>query len=277
MVEPILRHGVYLPPFGPLGDPSTLVDLAVRAEAAGWDGVFLWDHVATDFPPIADPWTTLAAIAQATSRILVGPTVTPLPRRRPWLVARQAATVSRLSGGRLVVGAGIGTDESGDQSRFGEVEDASTRGDMLDEGLAVLRAMWAGEAVCHRGTHYRVDLPETEPEPYPIPVWLAASTHHRRVLRRAAAHDGIFPNTGTLPTPEEIAGLLTALRAEGLPGDKPFDVVVTGNASHGWPEPHHVDLAGLHDAGMTWWMESLIHFDPLDMSLAVVDAGPPRV
>src|SRR4051794_4281352 len=109
-----IRYGVYLPPFGPLGDPADLVDLAVRAEAAGWDGVFLWDHVLPARPPIADTWTVLGAIAQATERVLIGPMVTPLPRRRPWVVARQASTVSRLSRGRLVFGAGLGSDESGD-------------------------------------------------------------------------------------------------------------------------------------------------------------------
>src|SRR2546421_1218862 len=87
-----LRRGVYLPPFGPFGEPGVLVDLAVRAEAAGWDGVFLWDHVVTNAMPIADCWTTLAAIAMVTERIQLGPTVTPLPRRRPWIVARQAST-----------------------------------------------------------------------------------------------------------------------------------------------------------------------------------------
>ena len=76
-----VRYGLYLPPFGPFGDPVVLVDLAVRAEAAGWDGIFLWDHLVYQGMPIADPWTTLAAIAQATRRVRLGPMVTPLPRR----------------------------------------------------------------------------------------------------------------------------------------------------------------------------------------------------
>ena len=94
--------------------------------------------------PIADPWTTLGAIAQATERVLIGPTITPLPRRRPWVVARQASTVSRLSGGRLILGAGLGSDESGDFGRFGEPDGQRTRSAMLDEGLGVIRAMWSG-------------------------------------------------------------------------------------------------------------------------------------
>src|SRR4051794_12694325 len=165
-----MLRGVYLPPFGPFGDPHVLVDLAVRAEAAGWDGVFLWDHVVHDDLPIVDAWSVLAAMAVATSRITIGPTVTPLPRRRPWIVARQASTVSRLSGGRLVVGVGLGSDESGDFSRFGEELDVAKRAAMLDEGIGVLRAMWPGGA-----------------------VWVAAGPDPAPgVVRRAAAAEGAF-------------------------------------------------------------------------------------
>ncbi|TCR16042.1 LLM class flavin-dependent oxidoreductase [Streptomyces sp. BK205] len=273
-----LRYGVYLPPFGPFGDPSTLVELAVRAEAAGWDGVFLWDHVASDTAPIADPWTTLAAIAQATEHLLLGPTVTPLARRRPWVVARQASTVSRLSGGRLVVGTGLGTDESGDFSSFGDPADLPTRASMLSEGLGIMRSMWAGEAVRHHGRHYQVNLAAGTPEPHPIPVWMASSTGHPRVIGRAAACDGVFPNPDDhLLTPEEISDLRHKLHQAGLPADRPYDIAVRGNVSPAWEEDKDVDLAGLAQAGVTWWMESLIHFDPLELSMKVVDAGPLRI
>ena len=101
--------------------------------------------------------------------------VTPLPRRRPWIVARQASTVSRLSAGRLIVGAGVGSDESGDFSSFGEPTDLPTRSAMLTEGLELMRAMWAGKAVQHGGPHYPVSLAPTEPERHRIPVWMASS------------------------------------------------------------------------------------------------------
>lgn len=271
------HHAVYLPPFGPFGDPRVLVDLAIRAEAAGWDGVFLWDHLVREDMPIADPWTTLAAMAQATRRLWLGPMVTPLPRRRPWVVARHASTVSQVSGGRLILGVGLGSDESGDFSRFGEPTDLRSRAEMLDEGIQVARAMWSGQAVRHHGAHFRVTLDETVRAPYPIPIWAGCSTTNPSVMRRAATCDGIFPNTGQLPLPaEEVARIVQAVRGAGLPPSGPFDVAVAGNASHAWPEPHKVDLQGLADAGMTWWMESLIHFDPLEMSLEIVDAGPPR-
>jgi alkanesulfonate monooxygenase SsuD/methylene tetrahydromethanopterin reductase-like flavin-dependent oxidoreductase (luciferase family) len=272
-----LHRGVYLPPFGPFGDPHVIVDLAVRAEEAGWDGVFLWDHVVSDAPPIADPWTTLGAVAAATHRIFIGPTITPLPRRRPWVLARQASTVSRLSGGRLILGAGLGSDESGDFSRFGEQTEQATRRAMLDEGLGILRAVWSGEPLDHTGTHYDVHLDAGAPEPHPIPIWIASSTRHPGVLRRAASWEGIFPISDHTLSPEEVADIVDALRDAGAGADHRFDVVVAGNASPAWerPNPDGVDLAALVEAGVTWWMESLLHLDPLDLSLDVVDAGPP--
>lgn len=274
-VNQSVRFGLYLPPFGPFGDPTVLVELAVRAEAAGWDGVFLWDHVVTDAMPIADPWTTLAAIAHATENLLRGPMVTPLPRRRSWVVARHASTVSRLSGGRLVVGAGIGSDESGDFSGFGEPTDLATRAAMLAEGLELMQAMWRGQAIRHVGAHYQVNVAAAEPERHRIPVWMASSTGNPRVIGRAAGCDGIFPNPGDHElTAEEVAGIRHELR---VPAARPFNIAVRGNASPAWQEDKYVDLEGLAEAGMTWWLESLIHFDPLDLSMAVVDAGPPRV
>jgi alkanesulfonate monooxygenase SsuD/methylene tetrahydromethanopterin reductase-like flavin-dependent oxidoreductase (luciferase family) len=272
-----LRFGVHLPPFGPFGDPNVLVELALRAEAAGWDGVFLWDHVVGDAMPLADPWTTLAAIARATEHLRLGPTVTPLARRRPWMVARHASTVSRLSRGRLVVGTGVGVDESGDFSSFGEPADLATRSAMLTEGLALMRAMWDGEAIRHDGPHYRVTLAAAEPEPHRIPVRMASSVGHPRVIRRAAGCDGIFPNPADHElAPDEVAGIRRELHRAGLSAEREFDIAVRGNASPAWREDKNVDLKGLAEAGMTWWLESLIHFDPLELSMAVVDAGPPR-
>ena len=251
------------------------------ARGGGWlgPGVFLWDHVVSGSLPIADTWATLGAIAQATHHLLLGPMVTPLPRRRPWVVAREASTVSRLSGGRLVLGPGLGSDESGDFSRFGEPTDAPRRAEMLTEGLGIVRAMWSGQSLQHDGRHYQVSLDEGAAEPHRIPVgWPGPPSGNPRVLRRAATCDGIFHNPGHLPSPR---GHRRAARRDP-PRLFPADLWVRRGARReceSWPgmEPTHVDLKALAAAGMTWWMESLIHFDPLDLSLKIVDAGPPRV
>lgn len=277
MTGKALRFGVHLPAFGPFGDPAVLVDLAVRAEASGWDGVFLWDHMVRGSMSVADPWTALGAIAQATDRIFLGPGVTPLPRRRPWVVARQASTVSRLSGGRLILGVGVGVDRAGDFSRFGESSDPAARPSMLTEGLDVLRAMWSGESFEHEGSHYKVTLEPSPPEPHPIPIWMASSARRPPVIRRAATCDGIFPVGDHTMTPEEVRDLLASLREAGLAHGRPYDVAICGQASTAWEkaEPDQVDLRGLADAGTTWWLESLRYAHPLEHCLEVVDAGPP--
>jgi alkanesulfonate monooxygenase SsuD/methylene tetrahydromethanopterin reductase-like flavin-dependent oxidoreductase (luciferase family) len=275
---PSLRFGLYLPPFGPLADPVALVDLARRAEGGGWDGVFLWEHVLGGGPiEVTDPWVALGAMAGATSRILLGTMVSPLPRRRPWVLARQAGTLSRLSNGRCVLGVGLGADENGDFSRFGDDANLATRARMTDEALQVIDAVWSGKPTEHEGPYYRVDLPEGVAEPHRIPVWVAGRLPEVRSARRAARSDGVMLiGPDQEPEPEQIADAVRTLRANGLAEGRPFDIAVAGNASHAWEEPKQVDLAGLADAGATWWMESLIHYDPLELSLAVVDAGPPR-
>jgi alkanesulfonate monooxygenase SsuD/methylene tetrahydromethanopterin reductase-like flavin-dependent oxidoreductase (luciferase family) len=148
---------------------------------------------------------------------------------------------------------------------------------MADEALQVIDAVWSGAPTKHEGRYYHVDLPDGVAEPHRTPVWVAGQLPEVRSARRAARRDGVMLIAPNLEAkPEQIAGAVQALRANGLAEDRPFDIAVAGNASHAWEEPKHVDLAGLAEAGATWWMESLIHYDPVDLSLAVVDAGPPR-
>jgi alkanesulfonate monooxygenase SsuD/methylene tetrahydromethanopterin reductase-like flavin-dependent oxidoreductase (luciferase family) len=148
----VTQRGLFVPPFDALADPRVVADLAVDAEAAGWDGFFVWDHLLYAEPvrSIADPWICCAAVAARTSRMVLGPMVTPLSRRRPHVLARQAASLDLLSGGRLVLGFGLGDDGSvGELSRFGEETDAKTRAAMLDEGLDLLAGLLSGDRVQH--------------------------------------------------------------------------------------------------------------------------------
>ena len=165
---------IFLPIFGELAEPRLVADLAAEAEAAGWDGVFVWDHMLYREPvtDIADPWITLAAIAMATERVRIGPMVTPLPRRRPQKLARESLSLDRLSGGRLVLGVGIGGDPGGELTAFDEELDPKSRGRMLDEALDVLVELWSGEPVLHRGDHYvaegaRMQPPRGAAAPHP--------------------------------------------------------------------------------------------------------------
>ena len=163
-----MRYGFTLPPFDDLADPTTIVALAREAEAAGWDGFFLWDHL-RHRPPVtdvADPWILLAAIASATTNIRLGPMVTPLARRRPQMVAKQTATLDHLSHGRLILGVGLGRDGSGRElSAFGEEMDARKRSVMLEESLTIITDLWTGTEVDHTGDYYRIDRTTFLPRP----------------------------------------------------------------------------------------------------------------
>jgi alkanesulfonate monooxygenase SsuD/methylene tetrahydromethanopterin reductase-like flavin-dependent oxidoreductase (luciferase family) len=152
-----MRQGLFFPAFDGVADPDRLVQLAVDAEGVGWDGIFLWDHLlyGGGVTEILDPYIALAAIASSTTSLQLGPMVTPLVRRRPQIVARQAVALDRLSHGRLILGFGIGDDgDVGELSRFGEVTDTIERGRALSEGLDVLTGLLSGEAVHHVGEYY---------------------------------------------------------------------------------------------------------------------------
>jgi alkanesulfonate monooxygenase SsuD/methylene tetrahydromethanopterin reductase-like flavin-dependent oxidoreductase (luciferase family) len=249
-----MRRGIFLAPFGELAEPRLLVDLAVRAEAAGFDGFFLWDHVAYRAPvrALADPWVALSAIAVATERVRIGPLVTPPARRRIQKLARETVTLDRLSGGRLVFGAGLGSDNSGEFSDFGEVVDARERAVALDDGLERLLRYWGGEFE---------PRPVQEPRP---PVWLAARWPNRRPLRRAARFDGVFPID--LPGPAELAEIVAFVEAERGGAETPFDVVVD-NPAGADPQPWV-------DAGATWCLTGFGRQPRFGEVAEAIDAGP---
>ena len=175
-----MRFGLIVQMTGSLGYPQPLARLAREAEAAGWDGFFIWDVFGGDSAapaPVVDPWIALAAIAATTERIRFGPMVTPLPRRRPWKLAREAASLDQLSGGRLILGVGIGTPPE-EFARFGEQVDPRIRAEMLDEGLEVLTGLWSGEPFSFQGRHYRVEEATLLPRPVQqprIPIWVGGT------------------------------------------------------------------------------------------------------
>lgn len=266
-----MRYGVFLPPFDELADARLLAELAARAEAAGWDGVFLWDHVLYRAPvvAIADPWIALAAMAVATRRIILGALVTPLARRRPWIVARQVTTLDRLAEGRLVLGGGLGTDRSGRElSSFGEELDDRRRAAMLDEALALIQQLLTGEDVSYHGHHYVADWVRMRPRPYGdriVPVWMAAVWPHLKPVRRALDYQGLFL-IGT-DRPADVAKVAEIVSQERTRTDG-FELVVEGG-----PED---DPAPMEASGATWW---LVGFEPFTLERsaveAAIDRGPP--
>jgi probable F420-dependent oxidoreductase len=265
-----LRAAMFLPLFDDLADPRAVARLAADAEEAGWDGVFVWDHVRWRPPvrQVADPWVTLAAMATTTSRVRLGPMVTPLARRRPVKVARETATLDQLSEGRLTLGVGLGTDRFGDEySKTGEQLDDRVRAEMLDESLDILRRAWSGEPVHHHGRHYTVDDIQFLPRPVQrpgVPVWVAGYPGKRAPMRRAARHDGFVPVN--LEHPDQVAEMAAALRELRGPDPAPFDLAVA--------LPADTDPAPYAAAGATWWLAEVEPGTALDTVRGVVRDGP---
>jgi alkanesulfonate monooxygenase SsuD/methylene tetrahydromethanopterin reductase-like flavin-dependent oxidoreductase (luciferase family) len=276
-----MRYAVNIPNIAPYDDPRTVADLACAAEAAGWDGFFVWDHVTFvkgEARPIADPWVLLTAVALATERMRIGPLVTPLARRRMSVLARQSTTLDRLSGGRLVQGVGLGWPVADEFGAWGEPTDERALAARLDESLEVLTRLWTGEEVTHRGPHLTVDGVRFQPTPVQqprIPVWVAGTLPHPAPARRAARWDGFVPILADLApfTPEHTAAAYAAVAAERPADAGPFDLVVSGSTAS---PAEAVEQSGEHErAGATWWQEP---FDPWgddpDRFRARIEAGP---
>jgi alkanesulfonate monooxygenase SsuD/methylene tetrahydromethanopterin reductase-like flavin-dependent oxidoreductase (luciferase family) len=275
-----VRFGLFIPPFGELADPGRVADLAVVAEEAGWSGLFLWDHVLSrPGVPVADAWVTMAAVATATGEIRFGPMVTPLSRRRPWTLARQIATLDGLSGGRLVLGVGLGDDGWKEFSSFGEVTDPRERGVLLDDSLEAVRLLLTGETTDFEGKRLAVHSSPFLPGPVqdPVPVWVACRWPNRAPLARAARMEGcfpIFPGSPDVPDAGDLRELRGALAAQGAPDayDLVVRCVLRGLDPAGWSAA----VATLEDGGVTWVLEGFNPGVPAAEVEAVVARGPAR-
>jgi alkanesulfonate monooxygenase SsuD/methylene tetrahydromethanopterin reductase-like flavin-dependent oxidoreductase (luciferase family) len=289
-----MRYGVYVPNFGPYGDARVLADLAFDAEEAGWDGFFLWDQVSKttltpSIDPMVDTWIALTAIALRTRTILLGPLVTPLPRRRPWMVARETVSLDHLSAGRLVFGVGAGGGYY-DFEAMGEVTDAKVLAALLDEGLDVLTGLWRGEHYSHEGIAYHIKEAQFLPRPMQsprIPIWVANLWPSKAPFRRAARWDGIVPIGRDLPlaamlTPDEMQEIVCSVASQPE-YSPPFEVVhsgITGGTNAAFDREV---VAAYERVGVTWWIEKILPELwgswtewPLEAMRSRIRQGPPR-
>ena len=275
-----MKHAIYAPTINDYGDPRRLVELAVAAEDAGFDGFFIWDE--QFFMPgveIADSTVALGAIAQATEQIRIGAMVTPLARRRPWKLAKELATLDHLSGGRITLGIGLG--EPADLE-FGNVGDDPTpkgRAERLDESLEILDPLLRGETVHHTGKHFHVHdtriAPRCVQQPR-LPIWGAASLPAHAGVRRAARWDGMVPiSLPEVPPlredgsydiaaqwihPEgfaDVVELTLNYRAEQGFDPTAFDFAASGNTQSDDHDRARSKAAAFEAAGATWWFEYL--------------------
>lgn len=269
-----MRYGIEVVPFGEYAEPGPVVELAVAAEAAGWEALAIWDH-AHFWGGVGDPWVTLTAVAAATSRLRLVTAVSPLPRYRPRAIARSLHALDAFSGGRATLGAGLGVRE--DLAPLGEFHDDRTRAAMTDEALELIVRWCNAETVTFTGEHYTAEGAQIVARPTQsprVPVWIGGSS--RPALRRAARWDGwvigtIDETQRVVFPPENVAADFAYLLEQG-PEDG-FDVAVMGATPAGSP-----GLAPAYaDAGATWWFESLFGLrGSREEMLERVTAGPPR-
>ena len=257
------------------------VSLAMAADDAGWDGVFTWDgiHVGDDME-VHDPWAMMAAFATATTRVRLGAIIHPLPRRRPWEVARQSTTVDQLSKGRLILPVGLGAVDDAGFGGVGEVTDRRTRAERLDESLEILTGLWSGEAVGYEGRHYRFEPMAFRPTPVQrprIPVWVVGLWPSVRSMKRVVRYDGFLPNyrgpTGKIPLDE-----VRAMRAwlDERSGDRRIDIVMEGTTPDDDPRAAAEHVEPIAEAGATWWIESDWSTFDVGAMRRRIEAGPPR-
>lgn len=182
----------------PFAGPQDLVRQAVRCEALGFDGVWGNDHITTqdyvrrlhpDTPPnFYEPMMVLAAIGAVTSRLRLGTALTVLPMRDPVYLAKQALTLDRMTGGRFILGVGLGAYREEFLAWGGARAAAAHRGEMMDEGLEALARLFADRSARFAGKYYAFNDVEMFPKSvHPVfPLWVGG--HNEAAVTRAARH-----------------------------------------------------------------------------------------
>jgi alkanesulfonate monooxygenase SsuD/methylene tetrahydromethanopterin reductase-like flavin-dependent oxidoreductase (luciferase family) len=218
-----IQLGIFVVPDATEG--ASTLDQIVAAEKAGLDLVGVQDH------PYQwrffDTWTLLAYVAGMTERVRFVPDVLNLPLRLPTLVAKSAASLDQLSGGRVELGLGAGAFWDAVEAMGGPRRTPKESVDALEEAVSILRAFWSGErSITLEGTHYRVKGAHPGPRPaHPIGIWIGA--YGPRMLRLTGRlADGWLPSLGGhYLQPEDVASRQAAIsEAARAAGREPSDV-----------------------------------------------------
>jgi hypothetical protein len=267
-----VQYGIILPK----GNLDEIGDMAAAAEAAGWDGVFYWDAVhMPGYGDMYDPWVALTVIALRTQKVRLGGIVMALPRHKPWLFARAATSVDRVSHGRLVVPIGLGALDDTGFAGVGEETGKRERAERMDEALAIM---------AFQGTHFRTVEMTFEPPPVQqprIPIWVVGAWPREKSMQRVLRYDGILPNVldekgaGVTLKPDHVRAIRDyVLERRGSLGG--FDIVVEGRTKGDDARRDRATVKPWADAGATWWIDA-------DWGAAAdsvqrrVELGPPRL
>lgn len=256
--------------------------MAVEAERSAWDGFFLWDHLVEwdKRLPLSDSLTTLAGIAGRTKKIRIGTTLSPIPRYKPWAIARQITTLDHMSNGRMILSVGLGAVESCDYARFGEDPDNKVLAEKLDESLKIMTGLWSGKKFDFKGKHYRIRptvfLPTPKQRPR-IPIWIGGFWPRKGPFIRAAKWDGVLPLRvpEKLPQPDDLREIIQFIEKRRKDRGR-FDV-----ATIGWTTGNRTrdqeKIERYMKAGTTWWLESLYtKRDSPEGMRSRIRQGPPK-
>jgi alkanesulfonate monooxygenase SsuD/methylene tetrahydromethanopterin reductase-like flavin-dependent oxidoreductase (luciferase family) len=269
-----MRYGVILPG----GTATEQLEQAELAEQVGWDGVFVWEAAYG-----VDAWTLLAAIAARTRRVRLGTLLTPLPWRRPWKVASQVVTLDQLSDGRAILTVGLGAIAT-DLPDTGEARDLRARAELLDEGLDLIRELWAGRQSFH-GEHYQYECERDDlvqvgrPVQERIPIWVVGAWPRPKSMRRVLRCDGVVPQyDGGEGGPDELRDVRAWLADRGAAPE--FDVISEGETPADDRAAAGAIVRPWREAGATWWLETnweMPHNSPERMAQIRrrIEAGPP--
>ncbi|MBS0559230.1 MAG: TIGR03619 family F420-dependent LLM class oxidoreductase [Proteobacteria bacterium] len=210
-----MQLGIHLPHVGRKAGPEAIRRAAEQAEALGFDDVWVSEHIiiprGAPYPPSAiflDPVLTLTWAAAYTSRVRLGTSVLVLPMRHPLPLAKELATLQNLSAGRLILGGGVGWMEA-EFAALGVP--FHERGKRMDEGLAMMRAVWSEDPVTFPTRSIPAEIHDMRMLPHPcapIPVWIGGSSD--AAIRRAARMDGWH---GSRIAPEQAPAMVARLRA----------------------------------------------------------------
>jgi probable F420-dependent oxidoreductase len=250
----------------PFAEPADFVRIARLAERLGYDGVWGNDHITAapyvrtrypDAPNFYEVLVTLATVGASTERVQLGTAVMVLPLRDPVLLAKQVATLDRLTRGRVVLAVGVGAYREEFVAQWPR-RAAARRGDMLDESLHVLRVLFSERTASHAGTYYAFESLELAPKPLqrPFPIYIGG--HNTAAVARAARFgQGWLPGWRPLGEVKERTALLRRLTAEA--GRHPKDVEAAVQFTLFMGTTPEAAVAGYRRTGMVHHRKSLAH------------------
>ena len=231
---------------------------ALAAEAAGFDGLWTWDHLRDPDEGaeagVPEAWTTLTALAEATRRLTLGPLVLNTGLRHPGLLANMAATLQQVSGGRLLLGLGAGATRSMSYAREQEalnmeVSPDRVRAQRVAETAQVLRRLWTGDESSFVGSQFRLDRPSGFLRPDPPPPIIIGGFGPRMADIAGRYGDG-FNTQAMHPDLAELARVARAAHAASGRDPARFSVSVFAGLSARWLRPEAAERVRLERVGV---------------------------